>query len=62
MALVVVDYASISEHDYSWIQTIRAEHDMYYEIVAPHFTFVFPCSITDQAWFIGYNDIQVVRR
>ena len=54
MALVVVNYPSISEHDYNWIQTIRAEHDIYYEIVSPHFTFVFPCSITDEAGFIRH--------
>jgi hypothetical protein len=54
MALVVVNYPSISEHDYNWIQAIRAEHDIYYEIVSPHFTFVFPCSITDEAEFVRH--------
>lgn len=53
-ALVVVNYPSISEHDYNWIQAIRAEHDIYYEIVSPHFTFVFPCSITAEAGFVGH--------
>jgi len=54
MALVVVNYPSISEHDYNWIQAIRAEYDIYYEIVSPHFTFVFPCSITDEAGFVRH--------
>jgi hypothetical protein len=54
MLLVVVNYPSISEHDYNWIQAIRAEHDIYYEIAPPHFTFVFPCSIKDDAAFVGH--------
>jgi len=54
MALVVVNYPNISERDYAWIQAIRAEHDIYYEIVSPHFTFVFPSSTTDEAGFVGH--------
>lgn len=54
MALVVVNYPSIAEHDYNWIQAIRAEHDIYYEIISPHFTFVFPCSITDEIRFVRH--------
>ncbi len=54
MALVVVNYPSISEHDYNWIQAIRAQHDVYYKIVSPHFTLVFPCSITGEAGFIRH--------
>ena len=54
MALVVVNYPGISEPDYAWIQAIRAEHDIYHEMVSPHFTFVFPCSITDEAGFVGH--------
>lgn len=54
MALVVVNYPTISEYDYNWIQAIRAEHDVYYGIVSPHFTLVFPCSIADEAGLIGH--------
>jgi hypothetical protein len=54
MALVVVNYPTISERDYAWIQAVRAEHDIYHEIVSPHFTLVFPCSITDEVGFVGH--------
>lgn len=54
MELVVVSYPHISERDYDWIQAVRAEHDIYYEIIPPHFTFVFPCSTTDAVEFVGH--------
>jgi 2'-5' RNA ligase len=61
MALVVVNYPTISERDYIWIQGIRAEHDIYYEIVSPHFTLVFPCSITDEAGFVAHIERRAKR-
>jgi 2'-5' RNA ligase len=45
MAFVVISYPSISEEDYSWIQGIRYQYDSQYQLIAPHFTFVFPCSL-----------------
>jgi 2'-5' RNA ligase len=46
VALCVVNYPTISVEDYDWIQSIRREHDpLFFEVVEPHFTIVFP---TDQ--------------
>ena len=43
MALVVVNYPTLAEEDFGWIQTIREVHDrLYYHVVDPHFTLVFP--------------------
>jgi hypothetical protein len=54
VALVVVSYPSIPEHDYNWIQAIRVQHDVYYKIIRPHFTFVFPSSVTDETQFVRH--------
>jgi hypothetical protein len=43
----VVAYPSISQKDYDGIQKTRAEHDMYYRLVKPHFTVVFRSSIRE---------------
>ena len=42
MALLVLGYPSISASDSAWIQSIRQQHDPQFELVAPHFTLVFP--------------------
>lgn len=43
MALAVVNYPTISAGDFSWIQSIRKQHDrLYFHVVDPHFTIVFP--------------------
>jgi len=49
MRLAVVSYPSISQEDHNWMQAIRAQHDAYYQLIAPHFTFVFPCSMGEIA-------------
>ena len=39
----MLSYPSISRDDFDWVQAVRAKHDeLYYEIVGPHFTIVFP--------------------
>ncbi len=36
-------FPKFSYRDYKWIQSIRKEHDkIYYDVVEPHFTIVFP--------------------
>jgi hypothetical protein len=41
--MVVLAYPKFSETDYEWIQNYRKVNDiLYYDIVDPHFTFVFP--------------------
>jgi 2'-5' RNA ligase len=54
MSLLVLSYPGLSPGDYAWIQSIRAEHDTQYEIVGPHFTFVFPVSGPDQEALVSH--------
>ncbi len=42
MSNVVLSYPAISKSDYDRIQSLRKIHDRLYEVVEPHFTFVFP--------------------
>lgn len=43
MALAVVNYPTITEKDFQWIQSVREKYDMlFYHVVKPHFTLVFP--------------------
>ncbi|GAB4420284.1 MAG: hypothetical protein Fur0044_17140 [Anaerolineae bacterium] len=43
MALLVLAYPEISPSDYQWIQAFRKTHDqLFFEVVEPHFTLVFP--------------------
>lgn len=48
MAFAVVNYPTLSKSDFQWIQTIRKKHDkLFYKIVEPHFTIVFPTENID---------------
>jgi 2'-5' RNA ligase len=43
MALAVVNYPTLSEKDFRWIQSVREKYDkLFFNVVAPHFTLVFP--------------------
>ncbi len=43
MALLVLAYPELDDKDYRFIQDFRNEHDeLFYKIVEPHFTLVFP--------------------
>ena len=42
MALLVIAYPEFKQIDLDKIQTFRRAHDFQYELVEPHFTFVFP--------------------
>lgn len=42
MSNVVLGYPVISKSDYDRIQGLRKIHDKLYQVVEPHFTFVFP--------------------
>ena len=43
MAFLVVAYPEISKTDFEEIQNFRSQHDaLYYHLVQPHFTIVFP--------------------
>ena len=43
MSLLVVAFPIISAKDFAWIQSYRKVNDvLYYDVIAPHFTLVFP--------------------
>ena len=45
MSLLVLSYPEIEKKHYDWIQTLRKDNDeLYYNVVEPHFTIVFPVS------------------
>ena len=54
MSFLVLSYPELSPGDHAWIQSVRAEHDTQYEIVGPHFTFVFPVSRLNQETFVAH--------
>lgn len=52
MALAVCAYPELKNEDCAAIQNFRKEHDGYYSIVEPHFSFVFPVEGIEQSEFI----------
>ena len=59
MSLLVLSYPNISEKDFNWIQAVRANHDeLYYKVVAPHFTIVFPNFNQDKVEFVEHVKLQ----
>ncbi len=55
MSFLVLGYPELSPADYAWIQNVRAQNDqLQYDIVGPHFTFVFPVSSLDQDAFVTH--------
>ena len=55
MALAEVSYPTFSESDLQWIQEIRKMHDkLFYKVVDPHFTFIFPTENIDLGSFINH--------
>ncbi len=55
MALAVVNYPTLSESDYQWIQDIRKKHDkLFYDVVDTHFTLVFPTENIDLGSFTNH--------
>lgn len=55
MALAVVNYPALSEEDFEWIQSVRQEHDpLYYGVVDPHISLVFPTDGVDGPTFVNH--------
>ena len=55
MAFCAVNYPTISSEDYEWIQNIRREHDLlFFDVVEPHFTLVFPTDIIEKSTLIAH--------
>jgi len=43
MSLAVVNYPTLSEKDFHWVQSVRQEYDrLYFDLIGPHFPLVFP--------------------
>lgn len=54
-SLLVVNYPTISTEDLNWIQQIRKQHDeLYWKVVDPHFTIVFPVVTSEEEAFIHH--------
>jgi hypothetical protein len=54
-SLAVANYPTVTPQSFAWIQAIRAEFDqLYYEVIDPHFTFVFPAFGFDEETFIRH--------
>lgn len=59
--LLVVNYPTLSAETLEKIQSVRQQHDLlYYDVVAPHFTLVFPICDRDEKSFIAHVE-QVMR-
>ncbi|MEM9657041.1 MAG: 2'-5' RNA ligase family protein [Planctomycetota bacterium] len=49
MALCVVNYPTLRDEDLAWIQSVRKQYDpLFYNVIAPHFTLVFPTEAVSQ--------------
>ena len=53
MAFLVIAYPEISKADFRRIQKFRKQHDLFFRVVNPHFTLVFPVSDWKAEPFIG---------
>lgn len=59
-SLVVVNYPTISVEDFDWIQRVRKQHDqIYWEVVDPHFTLVFPVYSLEEKALIHHVELVV---
>lgn len=55
MALAVLNYPTLSDNDFDWIQSIRRKHDrLYYDVVNPHVSLVFPIDGIERSTLIGH--------
>ncbi len=61
MALLAVAYPDLAPPDYTWIQSIRQQHDPHYPLIAPHFTLVFPIPAVDQEAFVDHITVQTAQ-
>jgi hypothetical protein len=55
MSMLVLAYPQLEKKDFDWIQSFRARHDeRYFNLVQPHFTFVFPVDNIAQDNFVNH--------
>ena len=54
-SLLVINYPTISAKDFDWIQRVQKQHDqLYWKVVDPHFTLVFPVFKLEEKAFIHH--------
>lgn len=55
MAVAVVAYPALSDEDYEWIQSVRANQDrLYYDVIDPHLSLVFPIEEIEASTLIDH--------
>jgi hypothetical protein len=55
MALAIVNYPTLSDDDFEWIQSVRRKHDeLYFDVIDPHFPFVFPTDDISESTLIDH--------
>lgn len=59
MALLALSYPTLDQADHQWLQAIRLQHDKLYDVVAPHFTLVFPTFGLEMKTFCAHIRRQV---
>jgi hypothetical protein len=60
-SLLVINYPTISAKDFDWIQRVRKQNDqLYWKVVAPHFTLVFPVFKIEEEVFIHHVEQAVI--
>ncbi len=61
MTLVVISYPKIDDRQFRWIQSVRKEYDeLYFNVINPHFTFVFPLTSVSQGQLIQHIANQLI--
>ena len=48
-SLALISYPALPPHVVTWMQDIRRRFDPQFELIPPHFTFVFPTAAVDEA-------------
>ncbi len=55
MALAVINYPTLSDEDFAWIQDIRKAHDpLFFDVVGPHLVFIFPTEAVSEEALIAH--------
>ena len=55
-SLALISYPALPAHVVTWMQDIRRRFDPQFELVAPHFTFVFPTAAVDEATLTSHAE------
>lgn len=63
MSLIVISYPKINRQDFEWIQSIRKKYDeLYFNVIKPHFTFIFPVESADDKKIISHLKKMITRQ